>query len=136
MKIEFTHVSELNSKLILYNFVFILYVMLDFYCKKRKFVNWLTFQQTAKNFIIQPGASPVRSYWYKIQCAISSVYQSVAERNTSNQYFSKAEPLQQSIFYIKDLQVGGHGPLPPTCLLKKSLHITIIPFRPPWIAIF
>ena len=32
----------------------------------------------------------------------------------TNKYFPKIEPLQQDIFCIKDLQVGGHGPLPPT----------------------
>ena len=59
-----------------------------------EFVNWLTFQQTAKNFIIQPGASPVRWYWYKIKYANRCVYQIVAEWNMTNKYFLKIEPLQ------------------------------------------
>ena len=81
------------------------------------------------NFIIQPGASPVRWYWYKIKYAISAVYQTVVEWNTTNQYFPKIESLQQDTFYIKDLQVGGHGPLPPTCDMKKDeMHFCGGPF--------
>ena len=32
----------------------------------------LTFQQTVKHFVIQPGASPVRSCWYKISIKFDS----------------------------------------------------------------
>ena len=58
MKIEFTHVSELNSKLILNNFVFIIYVMLNFYCKKKEICQLTHLPTNRQEFYYPAGRQP------------------------------------------------------------------------------